>query len=597
MIELFVMKVWEKKEREVPMKKTNLEKIEKLIAVLLTVLVFGVCVYQLRYGIDVQDTSSYLTKFRYFFQKGTGGNSLYYLLGEFLGSLIFHVFPTLYAMNVTGLIVWTLTGILIYRILSPYLAPLPLTAAVLGGIAFSASWVRCVNWNAWSMLFLTMGILFLMYGFETGKKRWFYASGLILGINVFVRFPNIAMLGALALVIPFYELMGKTSDAAGSEERRKETVWKTIGKNFGMMVAGGATAGIAGCLFAVCFLGFDKFCADLLWLLGSSGDKESKHNLFDMFAKLLSGAMDGARQWVKYGILIGIVILLCIFVRRWWKKEMTLFGAVLAAGIAVMIGSRLEVVTSSVPALLSVQNFIAYGGVLFGILGFVVYGRKGKMQDRRFAILCLIEAVSVLALTVGTDTGSIFFRVYMAMPAAVIGAFFWKLPVKELRIMAVFAVMLTLAAGQNCNANYVYHDGENGEALNAVIDADVFEGVYTTASRAEYVNRLMELLEPYGEKELLTIGAFNIGHNVTDMKTFFDSAWSDLDYLSMDEFHTVLEQKMNAGNFPVIVIATTEINGAYWVPEKIEILEELIQTEYYETIYSDRWYSVSVPKR
>ena len=109
------------------------------------------------------------------------------------------------------------------------------------------------------------------------------------------------------------------------------------------------------------------------------------------------------------------------------------------------------------------------------------------------------------------------------------------------------------------------------------------------------MNRLMELLEPYGDKELLTIGAFNVGHNVTDMKTFFDSAWSDLDYLSMTEFHTVLEKKLSEGKAPVIVIATEEINGAYWVPEKIDILEELVQSKLYETLYQDQWYSVYVP--
>ena len=46
---------------------------------------------------------------------------------------------------------------------------------------------------------------------------------------------------------------------------------------------------------------------------------------------------------------------------------------------------------------------------------------------------------------------------------------------------------------------------------------------------------------------------------------------------------------------PAIVIATTKINGAYWVPEKIAILEELVQTELYETIYIDEWYSVYAP--
>ena len=55
-------------EREI-MKKETLKKIEYLVAALLTAAVLGVCVYQLRYGVDVQDTASYLTKFRYFFEK------------------------------------------------------------------------------------------------------------------------------------------------------------------------------------------------------------------------------------------------------------------------------------------------------------------------------------------------------------------------------------------------------------------------------------------------------------------------------------------------------------------------------------------------
>ena len=557
------------------MKKETLKKIEYLIAALLTVAVLSVCVYQLRYGIDVQDTSSYLTKFRYFFEKGTGGNAFYYLLGEFFGSLVYHVFPTLYALNVTGLIVWALTGILIFRMMSPYLSYLPLSAAVLGGIAFAASWVRCVNWNAWSMLFLTIGMIFLLNGFDTNKKSWFYLAGLILGWNTFTRIPNIIFLGLVFVV--FYYYFG-------------EGIKKAVG-NCLRMTVGGAVAGITGVLFSVGFLGLDKTLADILWLVGSTGDKESKHNIFDMLAQVSIGAMDGARQWIKYGVVIGAVIVFCLLIKKLAKKDMTWLGAIAAAAAAVYLGFTREVSTSSQPTLISVQNFLAYGGIAFGAFGAVWFYKK----DKRFASICLMEALAMIFMTIGTDTGSIFFRVYMALPAAVIAAVLWKLPVKELRIMAVFAVALVLATGQNCNQNYVYHDGEHGEAIDSVIDADVFKGIYTTASRAEYVNRLIELLAPYGDKELLTIGAFNIGHNVTDMKTFFDSAWSDLDYLSMDEFNTVLETKLSAGNIPVIVIATEKINGAYWVPEKIEILEELVQTELYECIHSDEWYAVYVP--
>ena len=60
--------------------------------------------------------------------------------------------------------------------------------------------------------------------------------------------------------------------------------------------------------------------ADLMWLLGSTGDKESKHNIFDMLAQVGIGAMDGLRQWIKYGVLIGAVIVVCLLIKKNWKK-------------------------------------------------------------------------------------------------------------------------------------------------------------------------------------------------------------------------------------------------------------------------------------
>ena len=425
------------------------------------------------------------------------------------------------------------------------------------------------------MLFLTVGIVCLTYGFDTGKKGWFSAAGFILGINAFVRMPNIVFLGLVLAVAYFY--IGKG--------------FKKMAAQCGAMITGGVTAGIAGCAFSIFFLGADKFMADLLWLAGSTGDKESRHNIFDMLAQVSIGAMDGARQWNKYGVIIGAVMVLCLLIRKLFKKDVTLLGAVCAGVVAFYIGFTRDVSVSSTPTLLSVQNFIAYGGMAFGAFGAVWFYKS----DKKFAVLCLMEALSMIFMTIGTDTGSIFFRVYMGLPAAVMAAVLKKLPLKELSIMGVFIVMLTLATGQNCNINYIYHDGEYGEATDLAVNAPVFQGVYTTATRAEYIHRLMELLAPYDDKELLTIGAFNVGHNVTNMKTFFDSAWSDLDYLSMEEFNTVLETKISQGNVPVIVIATTKINGPYWVPEKIEILEELVQTDLYKTLYTDEWYSVYVP--
>ena len=134
-----------------------------------------------------------------------------------------------------------------------------------------------------------------------------------------------------------------------------------------------------------------------------------------MVAQISVGAMDGIRQWIKYGVIIGAVIVLCLAIRKLLKKDVTLLGAVLAGVVALYIGLTRDVSTSSTPTLISVQNFLAYGGMAFGAFGAVYFYKS----DKRFAVLCLIEALAMIFMTIGTDTGSIFFRVYMAMPAAI----------------------------------------------------------------------------------------------------------------------------------------------------------------------------------
>lgn len=552
----------------------NKGKIEKITAAVLVFLILFWGIPGMNKGIDVQDTSSYLIKYRYFFKQGVGGNSLYYFLGEFLGSLIYHVFPRLLALNIAGYLIYLLTGFMTWKLFSDKLPRVLLLLAVFAGCTFGVSWVRCLNWNAWSMLFLSIGLWMIFQGFRKEKNAWYFLAGLVLGLNAFVRMPNIFFL-VLVLVIGFYHW----------DTSKKQAVQGML-----FMTGGGALAGILGVGFSVLILGFSKFQADFFWLLNSGGDTQSRHNFFSMFGNVIYGGMDGIRQWVKYGVFLGMLMLLTAGIKKKWKKDFSVLAYGIAAVAAAVIGYTRQVAVSSDPSLLSVQNFLAYGAVAWGIFGMFYFYKK----DKQFSALCLSVVLILLAMTLGTDTGSIFFRVYLGVPAAMTAAILWKLPWRSLRQAGVFVVVLAAVTGLNCGRNYVYHDGAM-ETLTAEVDSPVFQGMKTTPERAEYVNRLIGLLEPYEELELLTIGAFNIGCNVTDMKPFFDSAWADLDYLTMEEFTQVLQEKIEAGQLPVIVIGTEKINGDYWVPEKIEYLETLTKTELFETKYQDEWYAVYVP--
>ena len=113
----------------------------------------------LQRGIDVQDTCFYLTNYRYVFTPAVQVNELYYLFGEVLGGLVYHLAPgyELLALNGACGVVYTGVALLIYGKLRDRMPRVPLLLCVLGGSLFAITWVHCVNWNAWSALFVTLG--------------------------------------------------------------------------------------------------------------------------------------------------------------------------------------------------------------------------------------------------------------------------------------------------------------------------------------------------------------------------------------------------------------------------------------------------------
>jgi hypothetical protein len=163
-------------------------------------------------------------------------------------------------------------------------------------------------------------------------------------------------------------------------------------------------------------------------------------------------------------------------------------------------------------------------------------------------------------------------------------------------IVAGFSVAYPLAAGYHYATTFVYHDSPNPYLVKE-IKAKEFAGLKTSVERAELLDRLTELLEPYKDYKLLSLGGFNVGYVITDMKPFFDSSWPDLEYLTMDRFQGQLAEGIQEGNYPVIVLGDmAQDQSGFWNKEKLKIAVELGESDLYTKLYSDKWYVVYVPK-
>lgn len=592
------------------MKNDTLNKLEKVISVLLFAVLLLWFFPFITKGIDVQDTCSYLTKYRYVFDKSVKVNELFYLFGEVIGGIIFHLMPShqVLALNVASWMCYTTTAILIYTILKKYMPRIPLLAAVLVGSFFGLTWVHCLNWNAISMLLQTIGLMVLLKAIERDSNKLLVISGIIFAVNTFVRLPNILQL-ALVLVV-FWNYFVQDFNLK-----------KAIGKSL-WMVLGGATGGFVSIIAAIGILGFDKFSDDIIMLTSVGGGGESSHGIVRIVSLFYRGMLQGAGNWLKYGALLVVIAIVIVMFQRVIATTMhKSTNTIVVAGVAItsVLGSIIGLKADYI----NVHVFVAFGVIVLGTISAVYYARK----DIMFSNICLATVIIEGVLTIGTDTGSAYYRVYMGLPLAMIVCILIKfakeLLYKEQKYKTLsqlkkiqwknrwvvpsvitlclagagFAVMYPLAAGYHYATTFVYHDSENKYLVQG-IKSEEFAGLKTSKERAELLDQLAELLEPYKDYKLLQLGSFNVGCVITDMKPFFDSSWPDLEYLTMDRFKSQLDQGIKEGDYPVIVLGDMAGDGSgFWNKEKLKIAVELGESDLYTKLYADKWYVIYVPKQ
>lgn len=607
------------------MNKDILSKLEKVISLLLFVLLLLWFFPFITKGIDVQDTCSYLTKYRYIFDKSVKVNELFYLFGEVAGGIIYHLMPgyQVLALNVASWACYTTTAILIYLFLKDYMPRIPLLASVLVGSFFGITWVHCLNWNAISMLLQTIGVMVLIKGLKKDSNKLIVISGVIFAVNTFVRLPNILQLGLVVVVFWHYFI----SEFFYSKQKQV-TILSCIKKAFSKslwMVFGGAIGGVSSILASIGILGFDKFWDDILMLTTVGGGEDSSHGLVRIISLFYRGMLKGAGNWLAFGILLLILAIIFVVIEKitpasnqanYKFRVLSTIGAIMTCLLGAIMGLKADYI--------DVHVFVAFGAIALGTIAAIYYAKK----DIIFSDMCLSAVIIEGILTIGTDTGAAYYRVYMGLPLAFIICILVKF-VKDLLCVETkcyktltqlkklqkknkwvvpsvimlciltsgFAVMYPVAAGYRYATTFVYHDSDN-EYLVQEIKAKEFAGLKTSTERAQLIDRLQELLEPYNEYELLQLGSFNIGCVITDMKPFFDSSWPDLEYLTIDRFNSQLEQGIKDENLPVIVLGDMEGDmSGFWNKDKYNIAVSLGEGDKYTKLYEDQWYVVYVPNQ
>ncbi|MCB6203662.1 glycosyltransferase family 39 protein [Extibacter muris] len=563
------------------MKKVNYKTLKQIVF-LVTLVFTAVWFFPfMTKGIDVTDMAYYLVKYKYFFSPDLELKSLGTFFTDLLGSGIYHIRNS---GQVMLLIIchWALymgSGLIVYRCFRNYVQRQLLLLAILGGSFFSLTWVHVMNYNATSMFFQTLAICVLIKGIEQERTRYIVLSGVVIGINTFFRLPNILQISVGISILWYFAFC------------KKEV---KVGFIRCIQFAGGVLgAWVAGGVLALFIVGKEEIISYLFQTTDTLGNAESSHGISSILSDLYIGAKEGIKDWFFWGSILLVVLVAwnCFII---WNKSREVKEKIVyfCVGIAIFlyggyVGCRLEY--------LQFYQMIGVCILMLMLVGAFYYRKRKPLVSAVSVMTFCAEAV----LSIGTNNGWNYQVVFLIFPLSVCILVVWsckeEVVRKNVMFCTIFVASMALVVGARYATQYVYRDASNDQ-LKYAVNAKEYRGIYTSKERAEYIDELQMVLEPYNEMSLLTYGDFNIGCVITDMQPFISRIWVDLEGYSIESMKKDLRSGIKKRGYPVIVLADLDKNGVYRDASKLNLIESVILEGEYRLLYTNDYYKVYIPK-
>lgn len=546
-------------------------------------------------GIDLTDMAYMLAKYKYVFDQKVPVNGASIIMTDIIGGILYHAVPEGQVFLLT-LACWGLNcgmALLSFYLLREYLNGFLLIAILAGGGVFSIAFIHIVHYDTLSMFFQILAFFVLIKGLDEKNKNLITISGFILGLNIFVRLPNILQTSFVLLIIWYF---------GQGIKKNKKTILSYIGR----IVIGICSGSLLGVLLCVMTLGKSGIKNLLFGTMKTLLDSSSSYSAVYIKNRFYDGISSGLQNAAKYEIVIIVfVILLLGFVKIYFQEEnifsekarmrcykiVEIVSGILMLAWAVVLCQKL----SHIPILeILVTNAIVI------CMASAFYLRK---KDIRLSTICLGCVFMELILTVGTNNGTGFYVVFMGFPMAVTVCSLWKSlgysynPIKNSckYMMSITLAVLLCIEGYQYHSTFVYRDSPK-ESLNCEAHIKEYKGIKTSAERAGYLDSFVKILEPYNDYEMITLGDFAIGYVITNMIPFFTSTWPDLTSFSIESFQRQIEVKLEQDIYPVIVLADVYQTGEDNSPEKIKMVLDVIRrSEKYKMAHEDEYYRVYVP--
>ncbi len=472
-------------------------------------------------------------------------------------------------------------------------------------LAESLFWCPSVIlYNVLSYVILTFACLCLFRAVNGVPRRrgWYAAAGVLLGINVFVRFSN-ALQAALILAVWLEEYW--SGRKAG--EARRDTAACLLG------YAAGAGAVLAWISLEY---GFGTWLSSILELFGIGGDYT--------FADMLMTTLDAYGSALRWMLVMAACVIagMFFFAMPILRKNRRIKRLLYLAGILVLFRfywghgafttNYRDYWCMFTPAMM----FVILAMVL-DVIG--IFGGVGATTDERF--LAAMSLLLILILPFGSNnyTFPILLDLFLIAPFAL---WMFRRIWQEFRrserhfpwrCMTIALILVLMVQGVLFHGFYSFRDGTDGTARTAQVNLPRTKGMRTTPENAADLEGVYTYLRENGftDRRLISYGdAPGLGY-LFEMDPGLSTSWPDLASFPEETFRreiTELGGVALAGHvekLPVVILHTDEdhaytdealaaLKGGRQEERKAVLLRDYLEECGYETGYQNGHYVVKV---
>lgn len=540
-------------------------------------------------GVDVSDSTYSLGNYL-FADRLEGMWVISTYLSNVVGSFVMKLpgAGLLRVVNIyTGLLLG-LMGLMVYMVLKNEFDARYVFLGEFAAICFC--WIPTgILYNYLSYFVMAAGALLLYKGITKQKWKYLLAAGFALGMNVFVRIPNVT---EMALIVSLWFVCFVT----GRKWFRDTCI-----------CVGGYVAGMA--VPGIIILAKYGISGILEMITGLSGITSTDETYTPI--SMITGPIMAYIQSMKWLAVIVLVVVCGIVMFKIMPQHFKIAKTVVYLGVIVlmirfswgrgMFSFRYYEDYTSMYEWGVIALYLSIAADIYVIAKAI--RNKGKISsDIAEVTMAVISLVIIMIAPLGSNNKLYqnLNNLFLVMPFTVYIVFGWiKWAWAKRNALSVpFAVMLyallacILIQSFGFSQNFVFRDGMRGEKRDTLVTGvKSLEGMYTNSENAQALSGLCQYMDSLNADSMILFGDCPGLTYILDTPSALFSSWIDLDSNPVTQIEKELgELKNDDRNIPVIIRNIEGSAVAY--EQKKALIENYITEGGYTMTYSNAHYNV-----